>query len=298
MIETVAPPSDPEQLRRELGSDTELTRFHDLEIHIFDGPDCPEVLNEIGRIREVEYRAAGAGRNLPRDLDRHDTGIPRYLQIVSFDREHGELVAMYRAMHCGRMLESHQLSAVSLRTAGLFDFSRAFVNGTLPHLVELGRSVVNRRAHRAVQGLFSVWSGLGALTRIWPDMTGYFGNVTVYPTMPSSAIRTLWTFLDTHYRAASGDVCARDRAVVKEMLDAADHADPECTATLEALTGCASRDGWQIPAILVSYLKACPRLEVFDIAFDEDFGRAFEIAIHVPVNGLTEKTRRRFIDRH
>lgn len=296
MVKPVAHASDPELMRRELSPHTQLTSFHDLEIHMFDGPDCPEVLKEIGRIREIEYRAAGAGRNLPRDLDRHDTGTPRYLQIVSFDREYGELVAMYRAMHCGRMLAEHALSPESLRTAGLFEFSPTFVAGTLPHLVELGRSVVNRRAHRALQGLFSVWSGLGALTRIWPDMTGFFGNVSVYRSMPPSAVRTLWAFLDTHYRTASPDVRATNARPVKDLLATAEQTDPACTANLDALTACASREGWQIPAILISYLKACPRLEVFDMAMDEDFGEAFEIAIHVPLSGLTEKTRRRFID--
>lgn len=290
-------PVGPDQLRAELGPATRLTGFHDLEVHLFDGPDCPAVLQEIGRIRELSYRAVGAGRNLPLDLDHHDQEEPRYTQIVAFDREHGELVAMYRAIHCGHLLESWNADPGTLRTAGLFHFSPDFVREDLPFLVELGRSVVHRDAHRAIQGLFSVWSGLGALTHHWPDIQGFFGNVTVYPTMPRPALKTLWTYLERHHLEQSDRVRARDSGPRRDLAAMPDDAvDPRCVESLHGLMECAARDGWEVPPILVSYLKACPGLRVFDIAYDEDFGGALEIAIHVPLDGVTDKTRRRFID--
>ncbi len=285
---------DPDVLRAELTGETRLTGFHDLEVHMFDGPECPGVLREIGRIRETEYRREGAGRNQALDLDRHDTEAPRYAQIVSFDREVGELVAMYRAMHCGRMLEAHELSCRSLRTACLFDFTPDFVATQLSTVVELGRSVVNRKARRAIQGLFSVWSGLGALVRAWPEIDAFFGNVTFYRSLPERAVRVLWHYLCRHHGEGARGLSARDGCLV--ALEPPGPDEVQCTETFDSLVACASREGWQIPPILVSYLKACPGLQACDIAMDADFGDTVEAAILVPVDRVTRKTRRRFID--
>lgn len=290
MVEPAAP-IPAKVLRHELGEQTLITRFKDLEVHLFKGPDAPETLNEIGRIREYEYRKVGAGRNLPRDLDLLDTQEPMYRQIVSFDREQGELVAMYRAQHCGYALRQGGVSA--LRTAGLFRFSNTFRENELPYLIELGRSVVNSRARRAIQGLFSVWSGLAALHRELPELQGFFGNVSVYGDVSDKQLGTLLSYLYAHHRDTAGRVWARPETAWRPAEENSAAGAPE---NLDGLIETAAAEGWSVPPILVSYLKASPKLVAFDTAIDRDFGGAREIAILVPSDGFTEKTRKRFID--
>lgn len=285
----LAEPVSPDVLAEELTPETYITRFKDLEVHMFEGAEVPSVLDEVGRIREREYRRVGAGRNVARDLDAFDTGEVAYSQLVSFDRAEGELVAMYRAIHCGSALDRGGPQA--LRTSGLFDYSQPFLTGELPRLVELGRSVVNRNAKRAVQGLFSVWSGLGALIREWPDTLGFFGNVSVYSDVSEEQLDTLLAYLyhfhgDKETRVTAKPSCAyRSRRELSNV--------PE---SFEALTERTSSEGWNVPPILVSYLKASPGLIAFDTAVDRDFGLAREIAVMVPVNTITPKTRKRIVD--
>ncbi len=275
-------------LAKQLSERTRITRFKDLEVHMFQAGEAPDVVAEIGRIREQEYRHVGAGRGVERDIDRFDTEWPSYLQIVSFDRAEGEVVAMYRAIHCGWALERGGLNA--LRTTGLFEFSEEFVSAELPRLVELGRSVVNRSARRAVQGLFSVWAGLGALVGEWSDIIGFFGNVSVYRNVSDTQLDTMLGFLYGYH----GDTGARVRARSECAYEA--RAQEDAPTSFDALIQRASRERWSVPPILVSYLKASPGMIAFDTAIDHDFGGAREIAIMVPTDTITEKTRTRFID--
>ncbi|MFN2311707.1 MAG: GNAT family N-acyltransferase [Spirochaetia bacterium] len=285
----IAEPSSPEILRAELNDTTLITRFKDLEIHLFDGPQAPETLNEIGRIREIEYRRMGAGRNLTRDLDRLDLEEPRYRQIVSFDRQEGELVAMYRAQQGGYALRTGGVGA--LRTSGLFEFSPEFREQKLPHLIELGRSVVNSGARRALQGLFSIWSGLGAFCRELPELHGFFGNVSVYDDISEEQLDTLLSYLYTHH----GDTAARVFAK-PELRRPLVNRPEDIPATFDALVERASQEGWQVPPILISYLKAGPGFTVFDTSVDADFGGVREIAILVPLDNIAPKTYARFIE--
>ncbi len=284
----VAEASHPDAVRKELNDTTLITRFKDLEIHLFDGPQAPETLNEIGRIRELEYRRMGAGRNLARDLDRLDLEEPRYRQIVSFDREAGELVAMYRAQHGGYALRHGGVGA--LRTSSMFEFSPEFREQELPHLIELGRSVVNSSARKVIQGLFSVWSGLGAILRELPQIHGFFGNVSVYDDISDEQLDTLLSYLYTHYGDTAARVVARPQ--LRRPLR---NAPVEIPADFDSLVERASQEGWLVPPILISYLKASPGFTAFDTAVDADFGGVREIAILVPSDRIAPKTYTRFV---
>ena len=309
--------SERDAIAGELNDATRIGNFKELEIHLVNARDAPATMHEIGRIREKEFRAAGAGRGGEVDLDRFDTQWPWYSQLVSWDPEEREIVAMYRAIHCGWALRQGGLPA--LRTAELFEFSDRFREETLKNSVELGRSVVNRRAKRALAGLFSVWTGLGAITREWPEIRFFFGNVSLYRTLPESAVEALLGYLFRYHRAESGLVIARTPVAGLAGIGAGaessapggqapgerqprvdeprnDEPRADQPRALEDLQVQAAAEGWTVPPILLSYLKAHPGMLVFDVAEDADFGGALEVAIAVPVEGVSARTVKRFIE--
>jgi hypothetical protein len=287
-------PSIAHRISTEITSRTLIARFKDLEVHLVGGAQAPATLEQIGIIREREFRRAGAGRGMEVDVDRFDTKDPAYAQIVSWDPDRGEIVAMYRAIHCGWAVRRGGLDA--LRTHQLFSFSDEFVRERLVRSVELGRSVVNSEARRAIQGLFSVWVGLGALVREWRDVAFFFGNVSIYRSLPESAVSAVIGYLAGNHYAGSGYVSARERTpwwVPGPPISQVDPADR--SSALRDLESRAAAEGWMVPPILLSYLKAHPGLLAFDAAVDSDFGGAIEVAIAVPVEGLSSKTWDRFI---
>lgn len=289
--------STSREIFEELTNKTMIARFRELEVHLIHGPEAPATLEEIGRIREHEYRRVGAGRGGVVDLDRHDTQWPWYSQLVSWDPEHREIVAMYRAIRCGWAMQQGGIDA--LRTSTLFGYSEEFVSRFLEHSVELGRSVVNSDAHRAISGLFSVWVGLGAMTKEWPDIRYFFGNISLYRSLPEDALEAILDYLIRFHSAPLGLVTARvptGRWRARRASDDPDAALPASAGeAFAALQAEAKASGWSLPPILLSYLKAHPGMLAFDVASDDDFGGALEVAIAVPIAGLSSRTVNRFV---
>ncbi|MFW5695638.1 MAG: GNAT family N-acyltransferase [Alkalispirochaeta sp.] len=293
----VAPAVNPAAVQGELSPDKLLCRFRDIEIYVTTAAESPSVMTEIGRIREREYRREGAGRNRPIDVDEYDTGPTPYRQLVAWDPVHHEIVAMYRYIF-GRTAADRDDVGL-LRTAQLFSFSPDFVREALPVMVELGRSVVNREAKRAILGLFAVWAGLGAIVVECPEIRYFFGNVSVYRTWPAEAVDLLVAYL-YEYHSERGGVSGKDAVVYRspgisrnqrELFYGHDTA--EAYHRLEEEL---ARYRLAPPPILVSYLRATTVLRVYDTVQDADFGGAYEVALAVSTRHLTEKTRRRIID--
>lgn len=292
-MKSLAQPISPRAIERELDERTRIATFRGLQIHIVDGPEAPATLDEIGRIREQEYRRVGAGRGESRDLDRFDTAWPWYLQLVSWDPQERTIVAAYRAIRCDWALRHGGEEA--LRTSFLFTYRQAFVDEYLAHAIELGRSIVNAEARKAVSGLFSVWVGLGAMVREWPEVRYFFGNVSLYRTLPRDALRTIVAYLLSRHAPPEELVRARRHLGWVAELAAGAIDDVPTAATFEDLQRIAAQEGWAVPPILVSYAKAHPGMLAFDVAEDPDFGGAYEVAIAIPVQGLAARTVARFV---
>lgn len=296
----LAEPVAAESLAAELRPEMKVRAYKGLEVYVTTAAESPSVMAEIGRIREREYRAVGAGRGEERDIDAHDTGEGSYKQMVAWDPETHELVAMYRFTFGADALEAADLSR--LRTAGLFEYSSAFVESYLPVSVELGRSVVNREAKRAIVGLFAVWAGLGALVVEYPEIRYFFGNVSIYADWPRPAVDTLLAYLSAHHAGPGRLVTARPEAAYRSKAIEEErrrlYRGAPVDQARERLDAELKLHGLALPPILLSYLKATDALAVFDTARDADFGGALETALWVPTGSLTPKTRHRFVDNY
>jgi hypothetical protein len=294
----IAEAAPAEVLAGELTPKMRLRNYKGLEVYVTTAAESPTVMEEIGRIREREYRAVGAGRGAARDLDHYDTDSPCYKQLVAWDPEEREIVAMYRFLFGEEVLLAGDLSR--LRTTDLFSFSDTFRVRYLPTSVELGRSVVNREAKRAILGLFVVWAGLGAIAAEYREIEYFFGNVSLYRAWPSAAADTLLAFLYEHYAGPEELISALPETAYRsaeiDELRARLYRNMARETALENLFDELKRHGVAPPPILLSYMKATESMAVFDTARDADFGGALEVALWVPSGELSGKTRKRFIE--
>lgn len=299
-MQELAPPVPADALAGELMPHMKIREYNGLEVYVTTAAESPAVMEEIGRIREREYRSVGAGRGASRDIDDHDTGKVCYKQIVAWDPEERQLVAMYRFILGAEALEAGDLSR--LRTAALFDYSQEFRERRLPVAVELGRSVVNREARRAIIGLYVVWAGLGALVTEFPQIRYFFGNVSIYSDWPQAAVDSLLAYLYEHHPGPGGAITARAETAYRSGGIARQreqrYRGVNAGEALERLNGDLKQRDLAPPPILLSYLKATDALAVFDTARDGDFGGALETALWVPTERLTSKARRRFIENY
>ncbi|GEM_PF-922041 len=189
---------NPVAVAEELEALTPIAEFRGLLIYHFSGNDFPATLYEIGRLREKGFMAIGAGTGVECDLDEYDTGENAYYQLVAWDPDEMEMVAIYRYQPGSRGYGVSG-SVRKLRTANLFDFSDSFRNELLPRAIELGRSVANPSAKKHRFGFFAIWKGLGTLLRIYPETRYFFGTVSLHTHMNRDAVRCIISYLQKHY---------------------------------------------------------------------------------------------------
>jgi hypothetical protein len=291
----LARPEDPRLLEKELDSTTRIGSFMNLSIHILHGWEKPACMAEIGLIREEQFRAMGAGRNVSRDIDDLDMLPGAYRQLIAWDPQQREIVSMYRFAETVKILE--RFGPGRLRTSSLFTFSDEFVSDFLSSSIELGRSVVNRRARRAVAGLFAVWCGLGILVNEHPDMAFFFGNITLSNALSQTGRDAVLYFLHRFYSSPETRRMVQARPGLAYHLSTPEpFFPPDRRKAREVLIGILARENESVPPILLSYLGAVEDLLIFDTARDDDFGDAWETAIAVPVKEINVKTKRRFLE--
>ncbi len=138
--EPIATPVDATALAREiemLPASCLLEESRDLTVYLAAAPQIPLALTEIGRLREITFRAAGEGTGKPADLDRFDA---TYLHLFLWNREKGEIAGAYRLGDVPALIARGGRKA--LYTESLFRFRPGFFQQVGPAL-ELGRSFIS-----------------------------------------------------------------------------------------------------------------------------------------------------------
>jgi hypothetical protein len=166
----------------------------------------------------------------------------------------------------------------------------------LPYAIELGRSVVNKEAGKAIMGLYCAWAGLGALAREYGQLRYFFGNFSIYASYPPDAIASILAFLELHHADAAGILKPRTGLGYEYERDTNGQYSGDYAMDYDKLINGLARLGTNVPPILLSYLGATRNLLFLGAARDADFGGAVECAILVPLRGLNQKTRSRFLD--
>lgn len=182
-MEEIIAPINKEILKAELTEDKRLrfTNKSHNEIYVITYQDSPNVMKEIGRLREIAFRAAGGGTGKSMDIDEYDIMENPYKQLVVWNPEAEEILGGYRYL-LGDEAQFDEHGKPLLATAHMFNFSETFLKEYLPYTVELGRSFVTleyqstRAGSKGLFALDNLWDGLGALTVIKPNVKYFFGK--------------------------------------------------------------------------------------------------------------------------
>ena len=136
-MEEIIQPIDREILKSELTPDRKLrhTNKSNNDIYIVTWHDSPNVLREIGRLREVAFRAAGGGSGKSMDLDEFDTCEHPYRQLVVWNPEAEEIIGGYRYL-TGPEVKFDAQGQPILATSHMFHFSDEFIENYLPQTVK------------------------------------------------------------------------------------------------------------------------------------------------------------------
>ena len=205
MKEIIAPISR-ELLKSELTEDKRmrLTNRSNNEIYVVTWQNAPNVVKEIGRLREIAFRAAGGGTGKDMDLDELDVCDNPYKQLIVWNPDAEEIIGGYRYL-LGTEVDFDDQGQPILATSHMFHFSDTFIHDYLPYTVELGRSFVTleyQATRQDTKGLFALdnlWDGLGALSVIMPNCKYFFGKMTMYPSYNRRCRDMILYFLNKHF---------------------------------------------------------------------------------------------------
>ena len=279
-----------------------LTRKGGNEIYIVDNKNAPNTLLEIGRLREVTFRASGGGTGEEMDLDEYDTGAICYKQLIVWSPVEKEIIGGYRFILCDEAIDSE--GTIHLSTTHYFDFSERFLSDYLPQTIELGRSWVQPMFQPSVdprKGLFAldnIWDGLGALVRFYPEKKYFFGKVTMYPNYNTDCRDFLLHFM-YHYFPDTENLMQPyhplvqnyDREYVESQLQGLDFKDG-----FKVLNGHIREKGEFIPPLVNIYMNLSPTMKTFGTAVNPDFGNVEETGILVTIADIFPDKKERHVD--
>ena len=305
MEEEIIQPIDKEVLKRELTSERQLrmTNKSHNEIYIITAHEAPNVMNEIGRLREIAFRSAGGGTGKSMDIDEFDTMDNCYKQLIVWNPEEEEIIGGYRYL-LGTDVDVDANGQPILATSHMFHFSDKFMKEYMPQTIELGRSFVSvdyqstRRGAKSLFALDNLWDGLGALTVIMPNAKYFFGKMTMYPSYVRRGRDMILYFLKKHFDD-------KDRLIIpmKPLVIETDEAELKMLFSEKSfkddykiLNREIRKLGYNIPPLVNAYMGLSPTMKMFGTAINYGFGDVEETGILIAVDEILEEKRIRHID--
>jgi hypothetical protein len=294
-MENLIPPVPRELLEAELTSERFIRRTNKADnlLYVINHHNSPNVMQEIGRLRELAFREAGGGTGLAVDIDEYDINDNPYQQLIVWDPSEKEILGGYRYHLCDDLTFSPG-SDVHLATQELFNFSDKFIKEYVPHMIELGRSFVQPRYQstnnmtKALYALDNLWDGLGSLIIDYPDKKYFFGKVTMYRNYNQKARNKILYFLEKHFADTEGLVwpidpldTQMDREEMKSIFTG-----PSFMDDYKILSQKVRAFGENIPPLINAYMNLSPSLKTFGTALNHHFGDVEETAIMITINDL------------
>jgi len=303
-MEKIIDPVDINLIKAELTPDKKLrdTNKGGNEIYIIDWKDAPNTLREIGRLREITFRDAGGGVGKSVDLDEFDYMESPYKQLIIWDPDAEAILGGYRFI-LGPDIRFGENGQPLLSTSEIFHFSDKFIKEYLPNTIELGRSFVtpdyqsSKAGAKAIFAMDNLWDGLIILMVIHPNMTYFFGKVTIYEHFDPCARDLILYFLDKHFKAEDGMVTPlypleieHDPRLMDLVLK-----DEGFKDDYKNLKDAVRRLGTNIPPLVNSYMNTSPLLKVFGTSHNPFFGDVLDTGFLVDFDDVYAEKKERHV---
>ena len=301
-MENIIAPIDKKILKQELNPSCFLRKTNaiDNDIYLIDAHTAPNVMLEIGRLRELTFRTAGGGTGKSADIDEYDIAEVPFKQLIVWNEKDQEIISSYRyILGCDVPLDANGYPHTPC--SKLFQFSDHFIHNEWQKTIELGRSFVQPKyqaTSNARLGLFSLdnmWDGLGTLIVDNPEMEYFFGKMTMYNSYNRLARNWILNFLSKYFPG--------DDSMMKPFVPS--QAVPKVFKTI--FTGNNFAEDFKIlnqnildikttiPPLIKAYMSLSSTMQYFGASANEEFGDVEEIAILIKIKDMYEKKIKRHV---
>ena len=306
-MKDIIPPVPVEAIMEELTEEKFFRKTNNggNEIYVLTAHESPNVMREIGRLREISFRDSGGGTGLDCDIDEFDTRDENFFyQLIVWNPTDRAIVGGYRFLLCDH-LPVDENGQVDTPTSELFLYSEKFVKEYLPYTIELGRSFVqpdyqpSKSLSKGLYSLDNLWDGLGSLIDIYPEAKYYFGKVTMYPQLERTSRDMILYFMHNQFPDKDNLVTVRPELNLPIL------ADPEWLASIftadnyhdnyKILVKQVRERGAAVPPLVNAYMSLSPTLRSFGTALNPGFGKVEETGILVTISDIFEEKVKRHL---
>jgi putative hemolysin len=277
-FQSIAAPANPAAVQAEVarlrsgGLIVSQARF---DVFLASADAIPAVLHEIGRLREISFRAVGEGSGKPLDLDQHDR---TYLHLFLWDREARAVAGGYRLGRTDSLLA--EFGPDGLYTSTLFRLGQPFLDHLSPGL-ELGRSFVAPDYQRSIHPLALLWRGIARFVARFPRYSRLFGPVSISNDYSPVSQELIVSYMRENRRNEDLSRWVQPLSPYQRLI-AEDGADVPRLISIEDVSAAITRiepDGKGVPVLLRQYLKLNATLLEFNV--DPDFANVLDALVFV-----------------
>lgn len=249
------------------------------------------VMRELGRLRELTFRAVGEGTRKNRDIDQYDK---HYKHIVLWDLEQQEIVGAYRIGEAWGLPEKTRHS--SLYTFELFNYYTKFED-KFPYAIELGRSFIQPK-YWGKRGLDYLWMGIGAYLKNHPHVRYLFGAVSISNDLPDLAKQQIVSCYQHYYQPADAQYYASAKTPFRTdrgLLES--HRGQTFGKRLKELRAQLKRQNVALPTLYKHYSELCEPegVKFIDFNVDPDFRFCVDGLLLVDLAFIKPQKRARYL---
>lgn len=261
--------------------------------------ECPNVMREIGRLREISYRAGGGGTGKELDIDDQDIMPRPYHQLIVWDPDNNQIIGGYRYLF-GHEAEIRN-GQPFITSAHLFHYSERFIRDYLPNTIEFGRAFVQpmyQKREMGVKALFAldnIWDGIGAVLFNHPEMRYMIGKVTIYPGYNEQARELIYAYLDRYHKGEQG-LIEPYHPLLSQPLTHSPFEGEDKQENYHIMQHAVREQGTVIPPIFTAYLNLTNDLQFFGNAINDEFSDVLESGIMVDLETVYPEKKERYIN--
>lgn len=249
----------------------------------------PQLLLEIGRLRELSFRQVQEGTGRARDLDAFDA---HYEHLFVWHETQREIIGAYRLGFTEALTPRRGVAALYTHT--LFDYDERLLRRIGP-AIELGRSFVRPEWQRNFRALRLLWSGIATILDREPQIRCLFGPVSISPSYSAAGQALIEAALSAHHSDAELAALVRPRTPPQQPRTAEETrnvvsalADPSLLSRVLARL----ERGVGLPVLVRHYVELNGRFAGFNV--DADFGSTLDGLVFVRVANIPPRVREKF----
>lgn len=287
IIEEVSEVSIIKEIESLKNTDAQLLESKSLFIFLAKYNVIPNIIQEIGRLREITFREIGEGTNKSIDLDEYDTF---YQHMFLWDDAAKKVVGAYRMGIGNEIFAAKGINGFYIHT--LFKIEPE-LNKMMESSIEMGRAFIRKEYQLKPMPLFLLWKGIIHVTLRFPNLKYLLGGVSISNQFSDFSKSIMIEFMKSNYYDPYVAQYIRPKKEYKVTLKDADKDFIFDTVKsdmqkFDKLIDEIEPDGLRIPVLLKKYLKQNCKLVAFNV--DPNFNNAIDGLIYVRIADLPEST--------